>query len=92
MMKRGYVLPVTVFLLALAAVVVASSVGFVSHAARQTRIYLARSRCRFAAQSTIEQAKAQIQAGFNAYAGGSGAASIKVDPQQADVYDWFDVV
>lgn len=92
MMKRGYVLPVTVFMLALAAVVVASSVGFVSHAARQTRIYLARSRCRFAAQSTIEQAKVEIQAGFNAYAGGSGAASIKVDPRQADVYDWFDVV
>ncbi len=92
MMKRGYILPITVFMLALVAVVVASSVGFVSHAARQTRIYLARSRCRFAAQSTIEQAKAHIQAGFNAYAGGSGAASIKVDPRQADVYDWFDEI
>ena len=88
--RDGYILPVVVFLLALVGVVVASTVGYVSNAARQTRIYLARTRCRLAAQSVIEQAKAQIQSGFSDYSGGSGAASVKVDPRRAEVYNWFD--
>ena len=90
-MREGYVL-VVVVLMTIVGIAVASTIGFVSHAARQTRIYLARTRCRLAAQSAIEQAKYQIQEGFRLYAGGSGAASIKVDPYQADVYDWFDEV
>ena len=89
-LRGGYILPVVVFMLALVGVVVAATVGYVSNAARQTRIYLARTRCRLAAQSVIEQAKAQIQEGFTAYAGGSGAASVKVDPRRAEVYNWFD--
>ena len=91
-MREGYVLVVVVVLMVLVGVAVSATLGFVSHAARQTRVYLARTRCRLAAQSVIEQAKYQIQEGFRLYAGGSGAASIKVDPYQADVYDWFDSV
>ncbi len=90
--RRGFALPVTIVMMAIVAIVVAAVGGFVSHAARQTRVYLARTRCRLAAQSVLEQAKVEIQGGFARYAGGSGAASIKVDPRQADVYDWFDTV
>ena len=91
-MRGGFVLPVTVFMMLVVAAVVGATVGFVSHAARQTRVHLARSRCRLAAQSAIEYAKARIQDGFSDFAGGSGAASVKIDPRQAEVYDWFDKV
>ena len=90
--REGYALLVTLCVLMIAGGIALATVGFVARAARQTRVYLARSRCRLAAQSVIEQAKAQIQEGFSAYAGGSGAASIKVDPRQADAYDWFESV
>ena len=90
--RRGFALPVTIVMMAIVAIVVAAVGGFVSHAARQTRVYLARTRCRLAAQSVLEQAKVEIQEGFARYAGGSGAASIKIDPRQADVYNWFDTV
>ena len=90
--RRGFALPVTVALMAAVAIVVAAVGGFVANAARQTRIHLARSRGRLAAQCAIEQAKVEIQDGFAKYAGGSGAAAIKVDPKQAEVYDWFDCV
>ena len=90
--RDGYALVVTAVMLLIVGVAVASTVGFVSHASRQTRICLARTRCRLAAQSAVEQAKVQIQEGFGKHAGGSGAASIKVDPRQAEVYNWFDAV
>ncbi len=90
--RGGYALPVAIFMLVLAGAVVATAFSFVSGAARQTRVYLARNRCRFAAQSAVEQAKAKIQKGFSSYAGGSSAASVKIDPRQAEVYDWFDSV
>ena len=90
--RKGYALLVTLCVLMVAGGISLATVGFVARAARQTRIYLARSRCRFAAQSVIELSKARIQKGFSAYAGGSGAAAIKVDPRQAEVYDWFDSI
>ena len=90
--RRGFALPVTIVMMAVVAIVVAAVGGFVSNAARQTRIHLARTRCRLAAQSALEQAKVEIQAGFSAYAGGSGAATVKIDPRQAEVYNWFDTV
>lgn len=90
--RRGFALPVTIVMMAVVAIIVAAVGGFVSNAARQTRIHLARTRCRLAAQSALEQAKVEIQAGFSAYAGGSGAATVKIDPRQAEVYNWFDTV
>ena len=90
--RKGYALLITLCVLMVAGGISLASVGYVARSARQTRVYLARSRCRFAAQSVIEQAKARIQKGFSSYAGGSGAASIKIDPRQAEVYDWFDSI
>ena len=90
--RRGFVLPTTIVMVAIAAIVIAAVGGYVAQAARMTRIHRARSRCRLAAQSAVEQAKYEVQAGFAKYVGGSGGASIKIAPRQADVYNWFDTV
>ena len=90
--RRGFALPVTIVMMAVVAIVVAAVGGFVANAARQTRIHLARSRCRLAALCAIEEAKVEIREKFDDYAGGSGAASVKIDTKQAEVYNWFDEV
>jgi len=90
--RRGFALPVTIVMMAVVAIVVAAVGGFVANAARQTRIHLVRSRCRLAAQCVIEQAKVEIREKFDDYVGGSGAASVKIDTKQAEVYNWFDEV
>ena len=90
--RRGFILPTTIVMVAIASIVIAAVGGYVAQAARMTRIHRARSRCRLAAQSAVEQAKSEVQAGFAKYVGGSGGASIKIDPRQADVYNWFDTV
>ena len=89
--RQGFVLIVTLTMALVVAVVVSAVAGYVSHAARATRIFLAKDRCRFAAQSAIEQAKAEIQAGFSAYVGRSGTG-VRIDPRQAEIYNWFDHV
>ncbi len=90
-MRRGFVLIVALTMALAVALVVSAVAGYVSHAARQTRIFLAKDRCRFAAQSAIEQAKVEIQAGFSAYVGMSGTG-VRIDPRQAEIYNWFDAV
>ena len=90
--RRGFILPTTIVMVAIASIVIAAVGGYVAQASRMTRIHRARSRCRLAAQSAVEQAKSEVQAGFARYVGGSGGASIKIDPRQADVYNWFDTV
>ena len=89
--RQGFVLVVSLTMALVVAIVVSAIAGYVSHAARETRIFLAKDRCRFAAQSAIEQAKVEIQAGFSDYVGTSGTG-IKIDPRQAEVYTWFDNV
>ena len=89
--SRGFVLIVALSMALAVALVVSAVAGYVSYAARQTRIFLARDRCRFAVQSVIEQAKVEVQAGFSAYVGSSGTG-VKIDPRQAEVYNWFDNV
>ncbi len=89
--RRGFVLVMTVVFGATVAIVVASCVGHVAQGARFTRVYIAKDRCRFAAQSAIEVAKARIQARFTAYVGAAGT-TVKVDPKSAESYDWFDEV
>ena len=89
--RQGFVLIVTLSMALAVALVVSAIAGYVSHAARQTRIFIARDRCRLAAQSVIEQAKVEIQEGFAAYVGSSGTG-VKIDPRQAEVYNWFDHV
>ena len=90
--RRGFILPTTIVMVTIASIVIAAVGGYVAQASRMTRIHRARSRCRLAAQSAVEQAKSEVQAGFQKYVGGSGGASIKIDPRQADVYNWFDTV
>ena len=90
--RTGFILPTTIVMVAIAAIVIAAVGGYVAQAARMTRVHRARSRCRLAAQSAVEQAKYEVQLGFAKYVGGSGGASIKIDPRQAEVYNWFDTV
>ena len=82
---------ITMVLLGAASIVLGAVVHFVMFQARATRRYLAENQCRLAAQSVIEQAKVEIQEGFQAYTGKSGA-SVKIDPYQSRAYDWFDEV
>ena len=89
--RRGFVLIVTLTMALAVALIVSAVAGYVSHAARQTRIFLAKDRCRFAAQSAIEQAKIEIQEGFSRFVGKSGTG-VRIDPRQAEVYNWFDHV
>ena len=70
--RGGFVLMMTLVSIAVVAIVVGSLVGFVAQGSRFARVYIARDRCRFAAQSAVETAKAQIQARFKAYIGASG--------------------
>ncbi len=89
--RRGFVLIVTLTMALVVALIVSAMAGYVSHAARQTRIFIAKDRCRFAAQSVIEQAKYEIQEGFSRFVGKSGTG-VRIDPRQAEVYNWFDHV
>ncbi len=90
-MRKGFILPLTVVFIAIAAAVIMGTIYFVSNAARQTRIHLARSRCRFAAQTAIEQAKDQIWYQFyKDKIGTSNATSVKIDPKSSKIYnEWF---
>ncbi len=90
--KNGFVLPFVLVLMVSAVAVISGIAYFVTNAGRQTQIYLARSRCRFAAQTAIEQAKDQIWCQFfNEKIGNSSAAtSVKIDPKSAQIYnEWF---
>ena len=89
--RNGFVLPVAMAIVVVVGIVVASVAGYVSWAARATRVFLAKDRCRFAAQSAIEQAKTEIQHGFSDFLG-AGGTSVRIDPKQAASYNWFDTV
>ena len=88
--RSGFVLLMTNVMIIAVTIVVGGVIGYVSYAARHTRILVAKNRCRFAAQSVIEQAKCDIQSGFSDYLGIS--TTVKVDPRQAESYNWFDNV
>lgn len=89
--RPGFVLPLTLVFVLLATLVVGSVVGYVSHAARATRLALARDRCRLAAQSAIEQAKLDVQEGFSRFIA-SNFSSIQIAPGKSRAYNWFDYV
>lgn len=90
--RRGFVLPLSLVMVFITTIVVAAVLAYVSNSARETRYFTAVSRCRFAAQSAIEVAKWYVQEGFVKYTGGSAAAAIRIDPRQAEAYNWFDHV
>ena len=54
--RGGFVLMMTLVSIAVVAIVVGSLVGFVAQGSRFARVYIARDRCRFAAQSAVETA------------------------------------
>jgi len=89
--RSGFVLPLTLTFVVVVALVVGTVLGYVSYAARATQSALARDRCRFAAQSAIEQAKIDIQEGFASYIA-SNFATIKIAPNKAKAFNWFDSV
>ena len=89
--RDGFILPMALILALVAGIIVASIGAYVAQAARMTRYYLAKDRCRFAAQSAIENAKCQIQRGFIGYIA-ANFASIQIAPGKAKAYNWFDTV
>ena len=66
---RGFVLPVTVFLLFICSVALAAVLGYVAFTTRMTAVHRGNSICRFAAQSAIEAAKRDIYKAFYSYSG-----------------------
>ena len=89
--RSGFILPMALILALVAGIIVASVGAYVAQAARTTRYHLAKDRCRFAAQSAIENAKCEIQRGFINYIA-ANFASIQIAPGKAKAYNWFDTV
>ena len=89
--RGGFALAVALSSVVVVALVVGSVVGYVAQGVRAARRSLAKDRCRFAAQSAIEDAKARIQQRFSEFVGAAGT-SVRIDPQEAEAYNWFDSV
>ena len=87
--RKGFILPMALILALVAGVIVASVGAYVAQASRATRVYLAKDRCRFAAQSAIENAKIEISEGFQDYIN-NHVKSIQIAPRKASAYNWFD--
>jgi len=87
--RAGFVLPAAMAIVLAVGIVLGGLLGYVGHTARLTRLHIARTRCRLAAQSAIERAKTQVQTAFSKYTAG---ASVKVGPYSSTAYDWFDAV
>ena len=88
---HGFVLPMVMVLVLIAAIVVATVSGYVATAARFARTAVIRDRCRFAAQSAVEQAKLDIQEGFQRFIS-DNFSSIQIAPRKARAFNWFDTV
>ena len=89
--RPGFVLPLAMTFVVIAALVVASVFGYVASAARFTREAVIRDRCRFAAQSVVEQAKLDVQEGFSKFIS-DNFSSIQIAPRKARAFNWFDTV
>ncbi len=89
--KGGFALAVALVSVLVVALVVGAVLGYVSQGVRAARVSLAKDRCRFAAQSSIEDAKVRVQRAFSEYVGASGTA-VRIDPREAESYNWFDYV
>ncbi|MBR4653093.1 MAG: hypothetical protein IKO72_07000 [Kiritimatiellae bacterium] len=85
--RYGFVLPVTLFLMALCTVAVATVLGYVSFTTRMTALHLGNSVCRLAAQSAIEATKSEIYRAFYTYSGGS---SVRIGTMTGTAFNWFD--
>ena len=83
---RGFVLPVTVFLLFICSVAISAVLGYVAFTSRMTAVHLGNSVCRLAAQSAIEAAKREIYSTFYQYSGGS---AVRIGTMTGTAFDWF---
>jgi len=83
--RGGFALVTVVVLTAIVLAGVGALGAFVAHGMRLTRVHLAESRCRMAAQCAIEALKVDVQNAFDAYTG----ADAKIDPRQTVAYNWF---
>ena len=83
---RGFVLPVTVFLLFICSVAISAVLGYVAFTTRMTAVHLGNSVCRLAAQSAIEAAKSEIYSTFYQYSGGS---AVRIGTMTGTAFDWF---
>ena len=89
--RKGFVLVMTLVMTFVASVVLAAVIGYVSFAARAARLALARDRCRLVAQTVIEQAKCDIQDGFDDYIS-ENFATVRIAPNKAPAYNWFNYI
>ena len=89
--RSGFALVFALTSLVVVSLVVGSVIGYVAQSARAARVSVAKDRCRFAAQSAIEDVKTRIQQRFADYVGASGT-SVRIDPREAEAYNWFDNV
>ena len=89
--RPGVALVFSLVLMGSAAIVIAGVVGYVGWSVRQSRAFLAKDRCRLIAQSAIEQAKVDIQNGFDNYIA-NNFASVRIAPNKAPAYNWFNTV
>ena len=89
--RPGFVLPLAMTFVVIAALVVASVFSYVTTAARFTRSAVIRDRCRFAAQSAVEQAKLDVQEGFSKFIS-DYFSSVQIAPRRARAFNWFDTV
>ena len=89
--RPGVALLFSLVLMGSAAIVIGAVVGYVGWSVRQGRMFLAKDRCRLVAQSAIEQAKVDIQNGFDDYIA-NNFASVRIAPNKAPAYNWFNVV
>jgi len=81
----GFALVTVMVLTAISLTAVGVLGGFVAHGMRLSRVHLAESRCRLAAQCALEGLKVDIQDAFDEYVGPSS----KIDPRQITAYNWF---
>ena len=89
--RPGFVLPLAMTFVVIAALIVSAVFGYVATAARFTRTAVIRDRCRLAAQSAVEQAKLDVQEGFSKFIS-DNFSSIQIAPRRARAFNWFDTV
>ena len=84
-------LALSLVLMGVAAIVIAAVVGYVGWSVRECRYALAKDRCRLVAQSAIENAKIELQNGFDDYIA-NNFASVRIAPNKAPAYNWFNAI
>ena len=80
--SKGFVLVFSLVVSLCVGVILAGTLGYVSHAARQSAVSAARSRCRLAAMSAIEKVKNDVYLAFKRRNGDRSVLGFRV-------YDWF---